>query len=259
MRRPIVEETGDLLALPLLDDTGRPIAFGHGNNMLGGMVGGIAHTLAQAFPGLREAYADYLADTPQLGHVHRWQSPVDGRIILNLVTQVSPGSDARLGAIYPAVTAALAECHYRGVGTLALPRIAAGIGGLEWTAVLAEIARAYFDSPYDVTLRIVQYDAPRWGAGKYVDTTPFPAFDWGDDEPLMPYDTRLDDPLPQWAPPPRGIDPLLDACETAICACGHEVLEHDLRCENDGDGDCGCERSQVAALLASGAVEVTVR
>lgn len=259
MRRPIVEETGDLLALPLLDDTGRPIAFGHGNNMLGGMVGGIAHTLAQTFPGLREAYADYLRGTPELGGCHVWTSPVDGRVILNLVTQVSPGPDARLGAIYPAIRAALYACHDHNIGTLALPRIGAGIGGLEWTDVLAEIARAYYDAHTDVALRVIQYDAPRWGVGKYVDTTPFPAFDWGDDDPPLPYDTRLDDPLPQWEPPARGIDPLLDACETATCACGHEVLEHDLRCENDGDGDCGCERSQVAALLASGAVEVTAR
>lgn len=224
---PVVERFGDLLDVRLVGDDGRPVAFGHGNNLNGGMVGGIAATLAAEFPGLREAYDKALAAGLALGDVHVWQSPVDGRWILNLATQVTPGPDARLDAVEEAVAVALRWCAEHGIGTLALPRIGAGIGGLAWDAVLGALGRAVAEADVDVALVVVTRPAD------------------------------LSRPPRLWNPPGHHDDPLLSACETAICGCGHEVLDHDLVCEVDGV-DCACDRSQVAALLASGVVEVTV-
>lgn len=51
---------------------------------------------------------------------------------------------------------------------------------------------------------------------------------------------------------PAWNDPILEACESAPCACGHVALDHAWH----GCEDCACTRSAIHALVVSGAVEV---
>ena len=59
--------------------------------------------------------------------------------IYNLATQQHPGADARLDAIADSVRAAIAHARENGVRTVYLPRIGAGIGGLDWDDVRATL------------------------------------------------------------------------------------------------------------------------
>ena len=47
-------------------------------------------------------------------------------------------------------------------------------------------------------------------------------------------------------------DPLLEACEGAVCPCGHEALDHAWH----GCEECACGRSGIHAVLVSGVVEM---
>jgi len=47
-------------------------------------------------------------------------------------------------------------------------------------------------------------------------------------------------------------DPLLEACESAPCACNHTALDHGW----SGCDQCICHKSSIHVLLASGVVTV---
>lgn len=69
-------------------------------------------------------------------------------VIANLASQRWPGTNALLIWITEAVTRMYGEMRFRGLGSVAFPRIGAGIGGLNWDdvgAAVAGIARAHPD------------------------------------------------------------------------------------------------------------------
>jgi O-acetyl-ADP-ribose deacetylase (regulator of RNase III) len=73
-----------------------------------------------------------------LGEVFAYETgdfPTNGIVIFNLATQLDPGPCANLDAIEPSVTTMLALARERVVEEVALPRIGAGIGGLDWADV----------------------------------------------------------------------------------------------------------------------------
>ena len=81
-----------------------------------------------------------------LGDVFFWRE--DGKpAVFNLATQPRPGR----GATYPVVEAALkalrAAADDAGVSSVAVPRIAAGYGGLSWKKVRALIDAVFADWP----------------------------------------------------------------------------------------------------------------
>lgn len=53
-------------------------------------------------------------------------------------------------------------------------------------------------------------------------------------------------------------DPLLEACESAPCPCGHIAFDHDWYGCDDELGTCDCKRSHIHALLTSGVVTVAL-
>ena len=131
---------GDLLDPTLGLDT-----IGHGVNLAGIMRSGIARQIADRWPDILPPYEKACLDrTLVLGGFTTYTTP-DGRLIYNLATQRLTGADARIEAVAIAVQAAVGDCHQRGITRLALPRIGAGIGKLDWAdvrTVLADIAES---------------------------------------------------------------------------------------------------------------------
>jgi O-acetyl-ADP-ribose deacetylase (regulator of RNase III) len=121
------EVEGDLFTL------GLP-AIAHGCNCRGSMGAGIARQFRSRFPEMYAQYADRCrAGRFAPGDVFVWDA---GEVVVyNLATQLKPGADARLDAISVSVRAALADAAERRIRRLGVPRLGAGIGGLDWNDV----------------------------------------------------------------------------------------------------------------------------
>ena len=103
---------------------------------------GLASALRGEWPSL---YTDlrhyYHAHHPKPGSVSVWGG-VGGRRVVNLYTQESapdhthahPGK-AKLEHVNHALRALAKTIHDEGITSIALPRVATGVGGLEWKAV----------------------------------------------------------------------------------------------------------------------------
>lgn len=137
---PIRHHLGDLLT------AGLP-AIGHGVNTRGIMGAGIAAQIRHRWPAL---HADYRkachTGQLQLGGIHTWQAP-DGPLIYGLASQDRPGPHATLPAIRQAVTAMVDDAHRRGITTVGVPRIGAGLGGLPWADVEALLVQVMAGRP----------------------------------------------------------------------------------------------------------------
>lgn len=122
-------------------------AIGHGVNTKGVMGAGIAFSVRLMYP---EIYLEYRelcdSDGLQPGGVYTALDDRSGRYIVNLASQDAPGANARLEWLRSSLSHGLDELNELGVTSLALPRIGAGIGGLEWPEVreaIEEVAEAY--------------------------------------------------------------------------------------------------------------------
>lgn len=137
--------TGDLFANRFEAE-----AFAHGCNCEGSMSAGIATGFKQRYP---EMFAEYRrrckADPPEfvLGSVFAWKEP--GKpTVFNLGTQ-ERGWHGRATylAVEQALTVTRALLEADGIGSLAVPRIGAGFGGLSWKKVKAILERVFADWP----------------------------------------------------------------------------------------------------------------
>jgi O-acetyl-ADP-ribose deacetylase (regulator of RNase III) len=117
-------------------------AVAHGCNCAGAMGGGIARVFGERYPEMRDNYAtacrrDVYGLKP--GDIYPWifnQSEDEPFLVVyNLMTQLNPGSDARINAIRTSVRKMLIHAHKQGYVHIGLPRIGAGIGGLKWDDV----------------------------------------------------------------------------------------------------------------------------
>jgi O-acetyl-ADP-ribose deacetylase (regulator of RNase III) len=123
----------------LLSIAERGEAFGHGCNCEG-VMGGLAAKVEQRWPAMAADYrAACRAGTFTVGGVLPWLDRETDVWIYNLATQQHPGADARLDAIADSVRAALSHARENGIRTIYLPRIGAGIGGLDWDDVRATL------------------------------------------------------------------------------------------------------------------------
>lgn len=136
----ITDQTGNIF-------TTQAQAIGHGVNTKGVMGAGIAFSVRLMYP---EVYLEYreLCELGALqpGGVYTALDENSGRYIVNLASQDAPGANARLEWLRASLSRALDELTELEVTSLALPRIGAGIGGLEWPEVreaIEEIAEAY--------------------------------------------------------------------------------------------------------------------
>lgn len=139
---PVEYTTGDLFANRLGAE-----ALAHGCNCAGSMGAGIAVGFKERYPAMFEEYRRRCKADPSeftLGSVFLWRD-AGKPAVFNLGTQPRPGR----GATYPAVEAALravrALADAEGITSVAVPRIAAGYGGLSWKKVRAIIDAVFAD------------------------------------------------------------------------------------------------------------------
>ncbi|MGM7645738.1 macro domain-containing protein [Nocardia sp. JW2] len=119
---------GNLFAATDLD------AVGHGCNCAGAMGRGIATEFKRRWPEMYEEYRVRCRDgrlTP--GSVFVWQC--DDVTVYNLGTQAHWRGKATLPAIVSSVGAMLAHADEADLRRIGVPRIGAGLGGLEWSDV----------------------------------------------------------------------------------------------------------------------------
>ena len=115
-------------------------AVAQGCNTQSLMGAGVAYLFARKYPDMVEAYKEYCEEFPPeelLGDYFIWE-PDDGPIIFNLFTQLVGGADARLDAIHESVEAMMNDLEFMFEGEpvdVGIPRIGAGIGGLNWEDV----------------------------------------------------------------------------------------------------------------------------
>ena len=137
---PIEFVTGDLFVNRVKAE-----ALAHGCNCAGSMGAGIAVGFKERYPAMFEEFKRRCKSKPPeftLGDVFFWRE-AGKHAVFNLGTQPRPGR----GATYPVVEAALnalrVSADEAGVRSIAMPRIAAGYGGLSWKKVRAQIESAF--------------------------------------------------------------------------------------------------------------------
>lgn len=120
-------------------------ALGHGCNCAGSMGAGVAVGFKERYPAMYEEYRRRCKTDPPgfvMGDVFLWRE-AGKPAVFNLGTQPRPGR----GATYPAVETALRAMREAadtaGIRSIAVPRIAAGYGGLSWKKVKALIDAAF--------------------------------------------------------------------------------------------------------------------
>lgn len=119
-------------------------AIGHGVNTEANMGGGIAATVRKLYPSVNKAYnhACKKGNLNPGGHIAIRAEEFEGpepRYILNMASQKKSGRHARYDYLEASMTKAFEWVDEAGLEGLALPEIGAGIGGLEWSDVLAII------------------------------------------------------------------------------------------------------------------------
>ncbi len=128
------------------------IALAHGCNCAGAMGKGIALEFRQRFPDMYVEYKDRCKrGLFSLGDVFVWeQSPV----IYNLATQESWRQPAQLTAIRDSMTRMIAHAEQHTIPIIGMPKVGAGLGGLQWDCVRSLIIELGSTTP--VELRVFE-------------------------------------------------------------------------------------------------------
>ncbi len=109
-------------------------AYAHGCNCAGAMDAGVAVAFKKRWPRMFDEYAARCADGRfHLGDVFVWNE--GSAVVYNLATQEHWKTKAKLAALSRALRKAVSLAELAGVERLGLPRIGAGLGGLEWPRV----------------------------------------------------------------------------------------------------------------------------
>ena len=125
---PVVFLKGDIFATEGL------AAYAHGCNCAGAMGAGIAIEFQKRWPRMYQEYALRCADRRfQLGDVFPWIE--NGVTVYNLATQEHWRKKAQLPALAKALRTMTALATSAGIERVGLPRIGAGLGGLDWMRV----------------------------------------------------------------------------------------------------------------------------
>ena len=127
---------GDLFAAADLD------ALAHGCNCAGAMGKGIAVQFKARFPAMYDEYRRRCVDGLfRPGDVFIWNDP-SGVTVFNLGTQRTWHTRATLPAVSQALHGMILTAGMLGIKRIGLPRIGAGLGGLPWEDVKAELVLA---------------------------------------------------------------------------------------------------------------------
>lgn len=153
----VVEKQGDIF------DSWATV-IGHGVNTFGIMGSGIAKTVRALYPDVYATYHDkcvnegFAGGIAQLLTVQNFEKRTAGdmRIIANISSQIQPGANAELGLLRDGLIDTLNQMTELGLRSLALPRIGAGIGGLQWDDVLETIKEVSLDFP-DIIIEVWEF------------------------------------------------------------------------------------------------------
>jgi len=126
---PILEREGDLF------DASVP-ALAHGCNCAGSMGRGIAVEFRERWPDMFKRYRQLcLRGEFNPGDLFAWTA--DDRVIFNLGTQRTWRTKATPDAVRQAIRRMVDYASEHGIEAVAMPRIAAGLGGMDWRDVRA--------------------------------------------------------------------------------------------------------------------------
>lgn len=102
---------------------------------------GLALALRENFPAMAKDFRHYChQDNPKPGNAWMWPS-AEGKIIVNLMTQEAPADNnahpgkATTSNVSHALKALREIVEKEEIASLALPKIATGVGGLDWNEV----------------------------------------------------------------------------------------------------------------------------
>jgi O-acetyl-ADP-ribose deacetylase (regulator of RNase III) len=132
---PTTFSKGDLFATPGVR------AYAHGCTTNGTMDAGVAVAFKKRFPRMFEDYAARCADGRfHLGDVIVWSE--GDEVVYNLGIQEHWKTKARVPALSRALRRMVQLAEHASVARIGLPRIGAGLGGIDWPrvkSVLAEV------------------------------------------------------------------------------------------------------------------------
>jgi O-acetyl-ADP-ribose deacetylase (regulator of RNase III) len=116
-------------------------AYAHGCNCAGAMGAGIAIEFKRRFPRMFEEYAARCADGRfGLGDVFVWTE--EDQTIFNLGTQVHWRKKAQVSALTRSLARMVDLAEHASIERVGVPRIGAGLGGLDWPRVKKVMAEA---------------------------------------------------------------------------------------------------------------------
>jgi O-acetyl-ADP-ribose deacetylase (regulator of RNase III) len=120
---------------------------------------GLALALRENWPGMYKDFRHFCqTNHPKTGSLWTWGG-VGGARVINLFTQEGPEGHhggtpgkATLSAVGHCLKALRKEAEAQGFSSLALPRLATGVGGLAWTDVEPLIAANFKDSKVNLVI-----------------------------------------------------------------------------------------------------------
>lgn len=120
--------------------------YAHGCNCAGAMGKGIALQFKEKFP---KMYIEYKRLCKEglfsLGDIYAYN--YGNGIIFNLGTQATWKTKADINAVENSLIKMLSYAHQNNISKIALPKIAAGLGGLDWNDVKSVINKVVKDYP----------------------------------------------------------------------------------------------------------------
>lgn len=133
-------------------------SFAHGCNCAGAMGKGIALEFKKKFPNMYKEYKFLCSEGGfNLGDVYEYFTGQG--YVYNLGTQLTWKKKADLNAIEKALYKMMELASKTSTNKIALPKIGAGLGGLDWSDVKAVIIKVNKDFP-DIELFVIENYAP---------------------------------------------------------------------------------------------------
>lgn len=134
----------------------------HGCNAAGVMGSGVARTVKEKYPKAFQDYHRFCTAGHSLENVmgrNVWSEQPDGKIIVNSITQPSYGKAfgvrfCSYDAIDDCMKRLVMECEDRGIVSLSMPKIGAGLGGGDWNVIEKIIESHFYSSGINVNVYV---------------------------------------------------------------------------------------------------------
>jgi O-acetyl-ADP-ribose deacetylase (regulator of RNase III) len=126
-------------------------AYAHGCNCAGTMDAGVAVAFKRRWPRMFEEYVERCKDDRlHLGDVFVWSE--GDEVVYNLAIQQHWKAKSKLAALVRAVGKMTKLAEQAGVARVGMPRLGAGLGGLEWRRVKSVLEEAGAATPVELVV-----------------------------------------------------------------------------------------------------------